>query len=199
MSGSVQGVNWANVFWVNLAGGITATQAGFDAYVSSFGELYYNTWSDELPQGLQISSASGVLFQSLTTVLHSVHTMTHTGLVSAPFVADNAACWVISWTSNAYWRGGKPRTYIPGVQQSYLQSSRSLSTASVGNLRTKANNFHAAINALSATGITNTQHGFVKFFTGGTLLTPGVFYPISAALVHPRIGTQRRRLGAWFA
>jgi hypothetical protein len=185
------------VFWVNLAGGTTATQSNFDAYVSAFGENYPNILSAELPTTVTVQAATGVLFQSGTQVLHSVHTMNHPGTDASAYINDKSACKVFSWTSNAYWRGGKPRTYVPGIRTADTTDGHTLNAAADTRLTTKANDLHTFINTLSSAGITNTQHGFVHFFVGGVLQTPGIFYPISGAVIHPRLGSQRRRLGRW--
>jgi hypothetical protein len=158
---------------------------------------YYNGWSTSLSTATTITTATGVLFQGPGQVLHSVHTSANAGLVSAGFVQDNSACTCISWSSNAYWRGGKPRTYLPGVQTQYVANPYTISAGGDTWYTQKANDFHVAVNALNATSITNTQHGFVHFFQNGVLLSPSVFYPITGGQLHPRFGTQRRRLGRW--
>lgn len=197
VSGTHFGKPFANVFWCTLGGGTTASQAGFDEWNRAFHDAYYNSWKDSLSQSTVITSTQAVLFQATNQVLHTQYASTNGGLVSAPFVEDAAACTIVSWTSNAYWRGGKPRTYLPGVQQAYNSGNSALTIAGDTWYTDHGNTFHTAVNAIAATGITNTQHGFVHFFSAGVLLTPGVFYPITGATVHPRFGTQRRRLGPW--
>lgn len=197
ISGNHFGKPYANVFWANLVGGATATQAGFDTWTTNFGDQYYNVFKDILSTGTTINSASAVLFQSSTSVLHSLHTVNQPGLVSAQFLNDASAAVVLSWTSNAYWRGGKPRTYLPGIQASYQANAYNITPAGDTAYTAHGSSWITAINALSAPSISNTQFGFVHFFAGGVLLNPGVFYAITGCQVHPRFGTQRRRLGAW--
>src|SRR5215831_7168843 len=170
ISGGHFGLPWANVFWLNLAGGSTATQAAFDTIVSGVFGAYNNAFQTSLSNQTTITLANGVLFQSPTTVLHSTFSAANAGLLSTPFVQDNAAAVVLSCTSNAYWRGGKPRTYLPGIPTSQMADNHQLSATADTDYTNHGNSFHTALNALSATGITQSQHGFVKFFSGGVLL-----------------------------
>jgi hypothetical protein len=188
---------FANVFWALLGGGTTAGQAGFDSWTQKFANAYFAQFGSSLSTQTNLSHATGVLFRSTTDVLHSFTLLSGVGLVSAAFVQDASASVVISWGSNAYWRGGKPRTYLPGIELSYTDGKSQITAAGDTWYTQKANDFLAAVNALSDVGITQTGLGFVHFFVAGVLQTPGIFYPITGAAIHPRFGTQRRRLGAW--
>src|SRR5215468_2817675 len=116
ISGVFNQETWANVFWANLGGGNTAGQAGLDAWTTSFYNAYVSNLAPLLGNAVTITSASSVLFQNVNQALHSVHSGTGTGTGGATSIGDNAACKVLSWNSQVYWRGGKPRTYVPSVQ-----------------------------------------------------------------------------------
>ena len=197
MSGTYAGEPWANVFWCFLAGGTTATQASLDAWTNSFGGAYKTGFQPQQPGAVVYTLVQATLFQSPGIALHSSQAMTGAGAQSGGIVNFLGAGPVVSWLSSVYWRGGKPRTYLPGVLAAETTDNKTLTTTAVTGYNNAATNFHTAVNALSAAGITQTQHGFVSFFTGGTLRDPPVFFPINGNKVHHRMGTQRRRLGPW--
>lgn len=199
VSGSYFAEPWANVFWINTVGGVSAPQANFDTVVSNFGEAYYSSFGAELPGTVTIDLAQGTLFQPNETALHSSHIMAHQGAQTGSTASDNAACPVLSWVTNVYWRGGKPRTYLPGLMASFVLNNKQLTTAAQAAFQNTGNSFHTAVNALNAGVITQVQHGFVSFFSGGQERDPSSFFPISGCRVHLRIGTQRGRLGSWLA
>lgn len=199
VSGSINGETWANVFWAVLGGGNSATQAGLDAWTTSFYNAYVTNLAPIIPTGVTIVDAASTLFQNVTQALHSVHAGTGTGGLGEAPILDNAACKVISWNSQVYWRGGKPRSYVPGVGSAETTDGKTLINTAVLNAQNAGTAMHTAINALSAPTITQTTHGFCSFMSGGVALEPGVFYPILGAAVHKRIGTQRSRLGPWVA
>jgi hypothetical protein len=125
--------------------------------------------------------------------------MTGTGGSATAPIADNAACVVISWLSAVYWRGGKPRTYLPGVIGTATTDGVGITTSFATGIKTAAQAFRTAVNALTQGAITGTALGFVSFRTGNADRVPPTFYAISDATVHHRLSTQRRRLGQWVA
>lgn len=186
------------MFWCNLSGGAAAPQADLDAWLTSFYNAYVANLGAQEGNSVNIVQAQATLFQTGGAVLESTHAGAGTGTNGAPEVNDNSACYVVSWKTNVYWRGGKPRTYLPGVLNGVVTNGTTLSGATVTAVTTKATAFRTAINALSQGAITATQLGFVSFFfQKGTLRNPPVFFAFTGAGCHPRIGTQRRRLGRW--
>jgi len=199
VNGHIKAEPWTNVFWANLVGGTTATQAALDAWTSAFRTAYVTDILNAVTADSTLSTVQSTLFQPGETALHSVITTPATGSGVGTLVKNLASCRVLSWNTSVYWRGGKPRTYIAGLNQVDTDDDQTLNASAVAFWQNAGNNLHTGINALSATGITQTQHGFVSFQSGGALRNPSVFFPISGCVVHPRIGTQRGRLGAWKA
>jgi hypothetical protein len=101
---------------------------------------------------------------------------------------------VINWAISAYYRGGKPRTYMPGVPQSVVTDGRTLSSAYRSALATDAASFITDVNAITHGGITAVQLGTVSFQVGKNWRTPPIFRPYVGASVRQIMGTQRRRL-----
>lgn len=197
IQGTNNGTNWANVFWCNLAGGATAIQADLDAWLVSFAAAYKTNIGAIPANTVTFVQAKATLFQSGGTVLQSVATMTGTATGSGAGVTDNAAAAVISWVTSVYWRGGKPRTYVPGLPVALTTNNHTITSAGASGIKSNAQNFRTAVNALSHGGITSTTLGFVSFRSGNADRVPPVFFSIVDANAHTRYGSQRRRLGKW--
>lgn len=196
IAGTCLGTNWANVFHVLLSTGSTITQADLDSWLSSFQAQYKTSFAPNVPTNTTYVAATAILYAPGGGQLTSNVTMSGTGGGGAQG-QDNAACGIISWNSSVYWRGGKPRTYLPGLPSTLSTDGRHLTGAAITAYQSEGAGFITAINALTHGTITATQLGFISFFSGNVLRSPPVFFAITGAKVHPRLGTQRRRLGKW--
>lgn len=107
-----------------------------------------------------------------------------------------STCITLSWRAGAYWRGGKPRTYLPGPTTSQLTNigSASLLSATTAALATAANSFIADVAALNDGGKVFAL-GFVSYYSKGVFRPFPLFFPFTAAVVHDRLDSQRRRSG----
>lgn len=114
-----------------------------------------------------------------------------TNQVQAPQVAV-----VISWQIAAHYRGGHPRTYLPGIDSSTLDTAggKNISTAKRTAYELAGDALMNAINTASGTGSPYFM-GTISYFTGGAPRTTPLFRTYLAAVVGTRICTQRRRLG----
>ena len=196
ISGNLNGVNWANVFACQLTAATAPTQAMLDTWTDAFAAAYKTAFAGTLPPVTNFINAKAVMFLPGGAVLESSRPMTGSG-TGGTAVQDDAISAVVSWTTSVYWRGGKPRTYLPGLAQSQVTNNNSLVGGFITTLTTAGNSFRTAVNALTATNITATVLGFFSFRTGNAERPAGLFFPIGGAIVHPRLGTQRRRLGRW--
>lgn len=106
-------------------------------------------------------------------------------------------CVVVGWDILAHYRGGHPRTYQPGiaVTDSDVLSGRLLSSAAMTAWQTGYSAYLTALNAIVATGGAALTVGTIAYFRHNAPLVPPVFYPYQSAIVRPRLGTQRRRMG----
>lgn len=199
ITGNRVGVNWANVFWVQLSTSGSISQADLDAWTVSFANQYKTSFAPRQDNAVAYVLATSTLFTPGGGVLQSTSAMTGAGTEAGTGVQDNAICKVISWLTTVYWRGGKPRTYSPGAVTTDLATSIALTTTERTNMQTAASGFRTAINALTQGTITGTVLGFVSFTTGNAPRPTPLFFAFTGVRVHPRIGTQRRRLGKWIA
>jgi len=199
ISGTYSSLPWANVFHCQLSTTSSIIQADLDAWTTAFANAYKTSFGSMESQSVAFSLAKCTLYVPGNLALSSQQTMTGTGTVVGTTVADNSACKVLSWNTNVYWRGGKPRTYVPSVGVSDVVNQSQLTSAVLTNMQTLGNNFRTAVNALVQGTITSTVFGFVSFSSGSADRNPSVFFPITGAKAHPRLGSQRRRLGRWTA
>jgi len=106
-----------------------------------------------------------------------------------------AAC--ISWRLRAHYRGGHPRTYLPGIPDSAKVNVDEWSGSFTAAAVSAANAFKNDCNSAGSGTVTDTQLGTVSFVHAGAWRTPPIFRPfVGDAFMDSRIDTQRRRLGA---
>jgi hypothetical protein len=115
---------------------------------------------------------------------------------AAPFSANTAV--VISWQWAPAIRGGRPRTYIPGIPQNAILTTGSsqLSSAYAGSMYAAAAAFLTSVNAHTPPGgASHMTLGAVSYYHGHAVRPTPVFNPFLSARVHERLDSQRRRLG----
>lgn len=196
VSGLIDSVAWANVFYAQLTTSGTIAQADLDTWTAAAGAAFKTRFAASQATAVGYGQCRSVLFSPGGTELLSIASLTGTGS-GGTAVADDSACIVISWSTNVYWRGGKPRTYLAGVPNTAIVNGHNISSSPASAAATAAGNFRSDINALTAGTITGSSLGFVSFRTGNADRVPPQFYAFTGARVHPRLGTQRRRLGKW--
>lgn len=197
VQGTIGSVNWANVFHCQLTSSGSVAQADLDSWTTSFGNAYKTAFATRQATGLNYGLCKTVLFTPGGGELISSAVMTGAGTSAGTILPDSSSCKVISWFSTVYWRGGKPRTYIGGMVTSDTNGPNLVSAAEITALQAAAATFRTAINALAPASITSTALGFVSFRSGNALRPAPLFFAFTGAKVHPRLGTQRRRLGKW--
>lgn len=114
---------------------------------------------------------------------------------------DASVSVVWSWRAATHWRGGHPRTYVPGVSQDRLDSVNAFTTATVSAFQGAGDAFRNAVNASTPGGFSNVTLGCLRRFADrGSLarpkvyLDPPVFIPFTGLITRQHIGSQRRRL-----
>jgi hypothetical protein len=193
ISGSgAAGNPWVNVFWLALASD-TPTIGDFTDTLSSMVDDYVTRFGGYISTAYVIEQVKGAWMVDVGSVIESVVAVSHTGSGSSSYSTD-ATCTLINWSISDYYRGGHPRTYLPGTPEPAISDGRNLGSSFRSNLATAADDFIADINALALGTITETVLGTVRFASGNSWLHPPVFRPYNAASVSPVVATQRRRL-----
>jgi hypothetical protein len=181
---------------VLLGTGSAITPADFASIVSSIGAQYTGAFIPHIAPSAATVQVAGTFYTPGGGVFQSVHPTAVTG-GSTTGIDDNSACAVVSWLSTVYWRGGKPRTYLPALPQTFSTDGHSLTGTATAAFAADGNTFLAGVNALTHGTITSVELGMISFFSGNVPRTPPVFFAFTGATCHSRIATQRRRLGKW--
>lgn len=114
-----------------------------------------------------------------------------TGTVLTPGVSV-----VISWQIAEVYRGGKPRTYLPGIPISATTGTgdSTISSSYATGVDTAATNFLNDIAAHPVSG-TSLKLGTVSYYTSHSVRPTPVFRQYFGVKVHERMDSQRRRNG----
>lgn len=113
-----------------------------------------------------------------------------TGVVSPAQVAAG-----ISWSVTVGYRGGHPRSYIPGLVIPDTATVQTLSSIFASSLAAGANTYRTSVNGYTTAPFTSVELGTVSFVRAKAWRTPPVFIPFGSAHVDVRIDTLRNRLG----
>jgi hypothetical protein len=106
-----------------------------------------------------------------------------------------SSAMLLSWAIISSYRGGKPRTYLPGMDRTDEDSTFTWSDTRVAAVRSDAADFLTAVNGITTPNIDSVTLGCLHFFRAGTALDPPYFDPFIGVDAQKRICTQRRRLG----
>jgi hypothetical protein len=100
----------------------------------------------------------------------------------------------ISWKAAIAWRGGRPRTYLPGIPQAATTSvgSPALASSYSGALAAAATSLLSDIQGDSYSSATLSL-GVPSYYSKGAFRSPPLFLPFQGAVVHDRLSSQRRR------
>jgi hypothetical protein len=197
ITGTFDSNSWANVFHAQLATSSTISAADLLTWLTAYQAAYKTNIGAIQSTSVTYSQAQAVVYAPGGGEVAAQVAMTGGGTDAGGIVTNSGVCKVISWTSSVYWRGGKPRTYSPSALSADMANDHQLTGGAITSTTTAGTNFRTAVNALTAGTITGTQHGFISFMTGNVPRSPAVFFPITGATCHSRVGTQRRRLGKW--
>jgi len=195
--GTCRGVAVANVMHMQLTTSGSIVQADLDTWLAALGAAFKTRWQALLPTDYTFGYAKAVCFTPGVTELVSTYTPTAWSGTVGAVTPVGAISIVVSWTTSVYWRGGKPRTYFPCPGSAITSGTDLLTSTTRTNMATAGVNFKNDVNALSAATITGTQFGFVSFRSGNAERGTPLFFAITGAVVHPRVGSQRRRDGKW--
>lgn len=124
-----------------------------------------------------------------------------TGAVSGTALPPQCAV-ALSWGITGRWRGGKPRTYIPGIPHTAQTADpgAALAPTYVTSANAAAAAFQLAVNSIAVTGGL-AELGVVSYYNKTANPTPPhlrstpMWFPYTGHRVHARLDSQRRRSG----
>jgi hypothetical protein len=99
-------------------------------------------------------------------------------------------CAVVSWLGSWHYRGGKPRTYVGGLTEGWVDGPSQLDAGHRASLTT------AAVAAITLIAALSGSYGGVVILgalLGNSPTANGTFAPFTGAVVKDQVGSQRRR------
>jgi hypothetical protein len=103
----------------------------------------------------------------------------------------------ISWSTSITARGGRSRSYLPGVPRTAANNpgdSLLASTYAV-TLKSRSQSLLTTFNGLSVSGVHTNTLGTLTHYAHHSILTTPIWRPFLGTHVHERIDSQRRRNG----
>lgn len=193
VSGVVFNHRWTNVFYLNITHSGSVTVDDLKTIADGIAATWDTNVSPQVSNVVAMDTVTIVFFPSSGTELVYAGTYSHVGHGTTP-LNDASACIVVDWLIDAYYRGGKPRTYIAGVKADLIDEGSLLDSTYRSGTATAFNALRNAINALTSTNITAAVMGTVSFSTAGAWRVPPVFRPYTSVKIRSVLGSQRRRL-----
>lgn len=186
----------ANTFWVRNGAGTAPSQSEFDAFLTHFVNQYEQYFAPQLSNQMAWTNVDGLYYVPGGISVAGQRTTAATGGKAGAHLPANCAICV-GWTVQAHYKGGHPRTYLPGPAGDQVQGGRRFLQAYCDAVKVAANNFLGGVNGYAGTTINNVHLGVVSFVLRKEWRSPPVFrdFNPNGAHVDARIDSQRRRLG----
>jgi hypothetical protein len=197
--GTFQSTTWANVMYLSIPGSIVMSNADWAEAVDDFiAAISLSSLYTGCSSLLHVTGVHGSLRQDTDLYQEVDRPSSIVGGGSSTVNEANAAA-VISWYGPWHYRGGKPRTYIGGLPASATSDVQHLDPTFASTLASRANTFISTVAAQIDAPSPGATLGTVSYSSGDIWRSPPIFRAYLSAQVHPRLATQRRRLGKWVA
>lgn len=195
-AGDYGSTRFANTFWVRNPAANIPDQVGFGDMVHYIATQWASRMSPFCSTNVIWNTADGLYYGPTGADLGATRAFSDFGNGSgAGLPANNSVC--IGWSVQQHYRGGHPRSYLPGVLQGQLQDEASWLATYTDSIAQAANDFRDDVQNASYGGLSDLRLGVVSFVLRGEWREPPVFrdYVDGGASVDTRVDSQRRRLG----
>jgi hypothetical protein len=186
-----------NTLWLSY--NATEAEAADDTDLSTIEAKIRNDWLTYHSPHISVS----VVLQQLRLILFRA-----SGEIALPFTTSAAgaltgvditaqASVVVNWDVHAFYRGGKPKFFMPPPTESKINTMTTWQAAYASSLENDMNTWLSVMHLYTSTNLTSSPVPIApSWATGGAYRTTAVQRQIYRAWVQPRVCTQRRRLGA---
>lgn len=190
--GSYGSTSFANIFHVKYTGSPDPA-ANLDL-LNAVEASYHTRFGPRVSNQVTITEAIATDLTSDTAPRSEIAPSGHAGsLTGTPLPAS--VSMVISWAIARRYRGGHPRTYLPGQTADSMDGEGLWLGATTAASAAAAADFKADIAGASISGYSAIELGSVSYFTGGVRRVTPIFDAFLVGTCHSRIDSQRRRLG----
>lgn len=193
--GNMEGAGFANIFHTGGIG-VTGppTVAQLLTYLTALEASYKAHILPLLSIGITVTEVKCTDLSSSTGAVAEAGFADAGGVTSSGALAVSSAV-VLSWAISRRYRGGHPRTYLPGIPANVTTNYKNLTGAAQTAFQAAGAAFLTACNAITIAG-GSTELVCVHYYQNKEPFPGGpVFDPITACSVHSRLDSQRRRLG----
>jgi hypothetical protein len=199
LSGKYVAQNWANVMYAHTTG-LDPSEADLTTMATSLKTLWTTTLGTLSVNALTLTQVTVVDISSTSGLAGIWASTPVTGTIAGSASAAQIA-GVISWKIARRYRGGHPRTYIPGIAQSSILNHREFTSGWVASAGTAANAWRGGINGMTFASMPLCAFVNFSFYSKTDVPAPPhlraipVMNPILTHKVGSRLDSQRRRLG----
>lgn len=182
--------------WLFLSGSTPIVQGDLDTLAAAMSSRYATNFLPLLSGSCALSSTQVILYTGGDSSEGFAGAGGNGSHIQSALPASVSVC--LSWHIAPHYKGGHPRTYLPGITGDRAANASSWSSDTLTAFSSAGNAFHSAVESIPPMGsrITAVQHGTVSFVRNNAWRNPPVFYRFTSCTVDSRIDTQRRRLGA---
>jgi hypothetical protein len=193
LSGTISGHKWANVFYVQLTGS-SIVAADLNTLATDIANAWAAHIAPEVTSSCVLTEVQIVYVPSVGNEVTGAATVSSTGSASGTSPENVATCFVINWLISAYYRGGHPRWYLPGIQASVISNGSDISGGAASAIASAASAMRVAVEAITTTNISGVLMGTLSFASGNAWRATPLFRHFTGQAVRTKIGSQRRRI-----
>lgn len=184
---------WTQVFYLHFVHG-TVTINDLQSIADEIASLWNTNVAPDMSSDCTLTSVTLTYVPSVGNELVFEGSYTHAGTVAGTTIADASACYVVQWKIGAYYRGGHPRSYNPGVVSSVVTNGSLVSSGTRASLAGRWNTLRNALNAFTTTNISSITMGTLSFQSANAWRVTPLFRAFTDVAVAPILGSQRRRI-----
>lgn len=190
-------VDWAVIHWFVTTPTTDPTMSELNDLVDLIGEAF----GDNLIHNGAVSTLVSFTTVKAVYAIASVPEKMRTVRIADEAGAGSSdqslgqACYLIDWDSSDGRRGGKPRSYIPGVTDEDMADGAHILDSSRLTMTNSANAYHNAVNALTSAPWSSIHFIDASFVNAKAYRLVPHGYEIFSGHCSPVTGTQRRRVG----
>jgi hypothetical protein len=196
MLGTYGPTTWANILYFQVEG--TGTPIPTDAFTvleSAMHDLYANVFAPAMHSPEWTTTTQKIGYRDSSSSMSRITIAD--AIAGAATSSDPEAAQVallINWATGDPRKGGKARTYVPGIEKGQLQDTARLTTSMISNTNTALATWFASLPTRShgtATGLVLVEMSFVNAKADRA---NAVAFPVIIGSVNPIVATQRRRV-----
>lgn len=183
---------WANIYHFAFSGG-PATDPDCATMASQTRTAWGTNFLGAYPPIVTLTS---VTVEDLTSSSAGVGAWAGSDIgtgTSRPVPAN--VCMLVKHTIGRRYRGGHPRTYLPGPNDAILSTPTQWDASAVATIQGFFNTFISDVETTTLPSITFPLHVSVSYFTGHSQRLTPVVDPVLGSTVETMVATQRRRVG----